>query len=231
VRPRIVPVVVVGVVVLSACSTAGERAAARTKKELKTATVLNLVSAARIAAESRTDLTVVATSGSGSAIASVRMGFKGKNAEGTLEADGVTVQLSRVSSYDFVSGPDEFWRSFLAGENADLVPRVHGKWVSFTDSSSTFGKLAKLLNKPDFIATYVNVSQRAQRGGEQTVDGTACYVVKDSAGTLYLAKDDGRPIKTVDTSGGVVTYSYGTVPTPTPPMDKDLVLDGALGLS
>lgn len=228
---RTIVLAVVASLLLSGCSTAGERAAARTRKELATATAQNLVAAARISAATHTDMSVEATTWTSSGITSVRIGYKGKNAAGTLEAGGVAVQLSRVSSYDFVSGPDTFWRGFLSSENTDLVPRLHGKWVSFTDSSTTFGKLAQLLNRQQFIATYVNVSSRATRAGEDRVGSVPCYVVKDAAGTLYLAKDDGRPIKIVDASGGVVTYRYDAVPTPMPPLDKDLVLDGQIGLS
>lgn len=158
--------------------------------------------------------------------------FRADDASGELTTAGMTIRLLRVGGMDYLQAPQTFWEQAIAGSSATLVAATNGKWVSFDHASSTFRNAAGLLDRKSYLGGELTLSGKASKLADGAVDGVACFVVKDARpNTLYLAKDDARPLKIVSAAAGTVLFSYDSVDGPLPPSATDVVAASKLGLT
>lgn len=127
-----------------------------------------------------------------------------------LPEDGGSFLLRRVSGRIFMKPSRAFWDA--QGGDVDpaaVIDFLDGRWIELEKGDDGFKDLAYSTQR-DWLLKALGTTVGLRKGTPKTIHGVECIAVRRGAigGTLYLARDDFRLIRFIDTAGEIDDLSY-----------------------
>jgi outer membrane murein-binding lipoprotein Lpp len=158
--------------------------------------------------------------------------FAKTNSSGSITLSGEKIELIAIDKIVYFRAPDTFWKQFSGANAAAVLKVVSGKWIKVAAGDKNFEDFSSLADRAAFIKDFVTPEGTPKLATPKTVKGVDCLAISDSKGsTLYVAKDDARPIQISGQSAseGGMDISYDGVTEPTAPAAADVIDSGKLG--
>jgi hypothetical protein len=221
-RSRFAAVVAAAALVLAGCG--GSDEPATKKADLSDLSASKLLAKAKAAVKSEDSITISGEGKDEGSTMSLDMHYVDEDAWGTIAFDSDELRVLRVDDQAFIKAGDSFWKSMVGDEAGAILSEIDGRWV-IANAASGFGEFASFADRSFLADEMLKPENTPTRGESKTVEGVECLALDDGdEGTLYLAKDDGRPIQIDDgTEGGALTFSYEDQDAPKAPAASDVV--------
>jgi hypothetical protein len=171
------------------------------------------------AMESATAFRAVAhgTDGTGAAL-DIDAHFGMDSASGSINEDGLAIQVIVVGGNAYFKGDDTFLKHFIpAAQQAKALPLLHGKWVAGPASSEGFSEIADSFTRTAFVDSIRQGDPASDYSviGNGTRSGTAVIRLRDSGdGSEVDVLASGPPLPIYSSTpvtsadgGGTVVFS------------------------
>ena len=221
IRTRLTVIAAAAVIALSGCG--GSSDGAKSTSDVSNLSADALLVKAKGEVGSNQTISVKGTGVDAGSKMVVNLTFVGKDSSGTIEIDGDKIKLLSVDGKSYFKAEDSFWKSQAADQADQIIALVNGRWIK-ADGSSDYADLVTLA-KRSFITSALKPDGTLKKGTPKTISGVDCLALIDgSSGTLYVAKDDGRPIQLASkkSSDGDLKFTYDKAAAPKAPKASDV---------
>lgn len=161
----------------------------------------------------------------------VDIAFAAGGAEGSVTASGQTLEVLKADGKSYFKADATFFES--SGAPAEAARTIGGKWVLIDPDNADFAELGNFVSKDKFVDELLDPEGKVKKGKEKKVNGVDCVTLKDGEGTLYLDKEDGRPVSLVSEGGadgeGALNFTYEKVDPAEAPAASEVVDLASLG--
>lgn len=138
--------------------------------------------------------------------------ISGDNGSGSIELDGLTIEVLKVGADIYFKADQRFWETF-GGDNAGAIYQLlKDKWVK-APAGESFSQFGAFFDSSEFLQTAGSLT----KGETKTVNGVPTIAIVDSdpkdGGTIYVATTgEPYPVRIESTSGeGAIDFSdFGT---------------------
>lgn len=188
-----------------------------------------ILTKAKAAAKDAKSLSVEGEGQSADAKLAVDMEFTGNSGGGSISSNGAEIELLNVKGKTyFRAGPELYAQMGTNGE--EIAKAIGDKWIVVDPSEASFEQFATFASRDGFVDELLSPEKTLKKTKGKKVEGVDCIGLKSSTGTLYVAKDGGRPIslQTAGSTGGLV-FDYDDVETPDAPSANEVVDPKTLG--
>ncbi|MDQ3158334.1 MAG: hypothetical protein M3Q98_16705 [Actinomycetota bacterium] len=231
IRPRMMAIAAAAVIALSGCGGSGDEPKAKPKSDLSNLSANALLAKAKTQIEKESSVTIKGSGNDGGNEIGMNISYVAEDASGTVTLDGSEMTLLKVGEKAFFKAGDDFWKAQAGEEAAMIISLVDGRWIK-ADGSSDFADLVSLTQRSFLSEEILDPEGKVTKGTSKKIDGVDCLALNDDEeGTLYVASDNGRPIRLVGEgeSQGNLNFSYDEVDAPKAPASADVVDLAALG--
>jgi hypothetical protein len=120
----------------------------------------------------------------------VDLKFSGKDFSGTVEAEGLTLELLSIGNDLYLKAPDAFFASLIPASQQSALAAIKGKYVKVDSTNAAFSGLKDTFKTDDMIKPEGTLS----KGTAKTVNGVPAIGLVDSKdkSILYVATE-GEP--------------------------------------
>ena len=217
-RIRMVSLVVVSAFVLVGCGSGGDDGVADLSAN-------KILAKAKKQLDKEDNLTVKGKGkqeGSSSEI-EVDMSFAGASASGTVEFNGMKLEVLKADGKSYFKADKSFFES--SGAPSAVLDAIEGKWVLIDDNNQSFAEIGSFVSKDEFVDELLKPEGKVTKGKEKKVDGVDCVALKSKEGTLYVDKEDAKPISIVSTDDGegTINFTYDKVDAVEAPSSDEVV--------
>jgi hypothetical protein len=131
----------------------------------------------------------------------VDLKFAGTSLAGTIETQGVSLELVSIGNDLYMKAPDAFWATFIPpAQQQTALGLLKGKYVKVDSTNAAFSSFKDLFKTDEMVKPDGTVS----KGEQKTINGTPAIGLVDSAdsGVLYIATTgDPLPVAETDKTG------------------------------
>lgn len=159
----------------------------------------------------------------------VDLSFAGKTTSGSIEFGGMELELLKADGKAYFKADKSFFES--SGAPAQAVALIDDKWVVINANDQNYAEMANFVDKKAFTDELLKPDGKVTKGKDKKVNGVDCVALKSGEGTLYLDKEDGKPISIVSTKDGEGTldFSYDEVDAAEAPSSDEVIDLATLG--
>ncbi|WP_332666861.1 hypothetical protein [Aeromicrobium sp.] len=160
----------------------------------------------------------------------VDLAFAGETASGSVGVSGMQLELLKADGKSYFKADKAFFES--TGAPAEAMNLIGDKWVLIDPNNQSFAALGNFVSKDKFVEELLDPEGKVTKGKEKKVNGVDCVALNDGEGTLYVDKEDGKPVSLVsgDAEGeGTLNFSYDKVDEATAPSSDEVVDLASLG--
>jgi hypothetical protein len=156
------------------------------------------------------------------------LSYVGSDSHGTITLESTTLELETVAGKTYFKPSDAFWRKQMGAKNAaQVIKLINGRWIVADSSNQSFAQLIELASKDFVTKEILNPDSKVTKGKVTKVSGVECIPLETADGTLYVDKENARPVQIVGKGSegkGTADFSYDKIDAPTAPA-KDQQVD------
>lgn len=154
------------------------------------------------------------------------LNFSGSDSLGTITINGADMDIERVGGTVYFKGSDAFWKAQAGAQAQQIITVVNGRWIKADPSAAQLKGLLDLASRKFVTDRVLSPNATVKKGAPKTVNGVDCLTLSTKDGSLYVDKQDAKPVELVGGSGGSsgrVDFTYTNVNKPSPPAPKDVI--------
>ncbi|MDQ6934460.1 MAG: hypothetical protein M3130_04105 [Actinomycetota bacterium] len=160
------------------------------------------------------------------------LSFSGSDSLGTITFNGADMDIERVGGAVYFKGSDSFWKAQAGAQAQQIITVINGRWIKADTSAAQLRGLLDLASRKFVTDQVLSPNGTVKKGAPKTVNGVDCLTLSTKDGSLYVDKQDAKPVELVGGSGsssGKVDFTYTSVTMPSAPAAKDFIDFAKLG--
>ncbi|MDQ6687144.1 MAG: hypothetical protein M3Z50_05965 [Actinomycetota bacterium] len=154
------------------------------------------------------------------------LNFSGSDSLGTITINGADMDIERLGGTVYFKGSDSFWKAQAGAQAQQIITVINGRWIKADPSAAQLKGLLNLASRKFVTDQVLSPNGTVKKGAPKTVNGVDCLTLSTKDGSLYVDKQDAKPVELVGGSGGSsgkVDFTYTSVTKPSAPAAKDVI--------